>query len=553
MRLYSTLWNFFVCVVLCISILSCRKKPVDPGNDKKETVISISPDVLRLAKNQTATEKLVAKLNDGALVNVNWSSSNPAVATISSDGIVTGSAAGQAEIRATAISGNGTGTIKVFVYDLSDYKFRITLKDKGPVTHSFSRPQEFLSPRALEQRNRFSIPIDSADIPIASSYIREIEKTGAKIVAKSKWVKTVSVHCFDSVAYEKIKALPFVQNISLVWTGKKDTASYLKTLVKSTPATLQRSVTDAASYGIAWDNIAMNKGQVLHEAGFKGNGMDIAVIDNGFYNILFNSMLKDIKIKAAKSFVYESTNPFASGSHGLSVTSCMATNRPGIFIGTAPEASYWLFKTEDDNSEYPIEEDYWVAAVEYADSAGVFIANTSLGYDVFDAPISSSRYEDLDGKTTQAAKAAAVAAKKGMLLVISAGNATRYVGTPADSPDVLTVGSVDRNGKISYFSSYGTTVDGRMKPDVLGLGTSTAIITTAEQTGYGNGTSFAAPVLCGQVACLWQAYPKLTNLEIIAVVKQSANRWVAPELPYGYGLPDMEKAFQLAKTLSNSK
>lgn len=417
-----------------------------------------------------------------------------------------------------------------------------------------NKPEEFLSPRTIQRRRNFSIPIDSADIPIAPTYLQQIQNLGAKIVTQSKWLNTVTVHCSDSIAYNKMMGLPFVQSVSLVWVGTKDTASYFKTLVASKPITaFPRTVQEAVDYGVAWDNININKGQVLHDAGFKGNGMEIAVMDVGFINLKNNPALKNISIKGAKSFLFDWSDPFARGFHGTAVTSCMATNQPKTYIGTAPEASYWLFVTEDETSEYPVEEDYWVAALEYADSAGVYIANTSLGYKDFDLKTLTHSFAALDGKTTHAARAANIAAQKGMILVVSAGNDKTYVATPADATNVLTVGAIEKTGNISSFSSNGITFDGRMKPDVLALGTNAAIIGQTGLAATGSGTSFAGPILCGMVACLWQAFPNLTNMEIMNVVKASADRYLNPVLPYGNGIPNMEKAMQLAQSISNSK
>lgn len=553
MKTYSQIFSLSICLIFILGFASCRKEKVKTEPQKIQ--IEIVPGNIRIYKTQTFPQRLAAKQKDAQQtpVQVKWTSSNPNIATVSSDGFVTGRSSGQTEIMATMTNGAGTATIKVVVYDLSDYKFRIELKDKGPVNYSLTKPQEFLSARTIERRAKYGIPIDSADIPISKTYLTQIENAGAKIVVQNKWLSTVSVLCSDSVAYDKLKALPFVKNVSMVWMGLKDTTAYFKTLVKTNPISIPRSVKDAAYYGTAWDNININKGQVLHDSGFKGSGMEIAVMDVGFYNFLSNPLLKDISLKGAKSFIYETPDPYAMGNHGVYVTSCMATNQPNSYVGTAPGASYWLFATEDENSEYPIEEDYWVAALEYADSAGVFIANTSLVYKEFDKDYLTHSFSVLDGKTTQAAKGAALAVKKGMLLVVSAGNDQSYVGTPADGVDVLTIGAVERSGNISSFSSKGMTTDGRIKPDVCALGTNSALVSTTGTLVSGSGTSFAGPTMCGMIACLWQAFPKLSNKEIINTIKQSADRFLAPALPFGYGIPDMEKAMAIAKRISDGK
>lgn len=538
--------HIFYCVLaLLLFSVSCRKQRVP------KVEMDLTPAEIHLPGDAQSTMQLSAKIkNTNTTANVRWTSANISVATVSQSGEVKGLTPGETDIIATAVDGVGTAKAKVIVYDTSDYKFRVVLKDKGPVQFSLNNPSAYLSARALARRNKMSITIDSSDIPISAQYLTQIQAAGGLIVAKSKWLKTVSVHCHDMATLDRIKALPFVKEATFVWTGKKDTVQFFKKTIAHSNATIPRSVTSSEYYGSAWDNINIHQGEALHNAGFKGSGVQIAVLDNGFTNITSNQGLNNINILGSKSFIYEVSDPYRSGNHGVSVTSCMAGNKPGTFVGTAPEASYWLFKTEDEESEYPIEEDYWVSALEYADSVGADVTNTSLGYKGYDAPARSIEFSDMDGATTQAAKGAAFAAKKGMIMVVSAGNDRSWVGTPADSPDVLTVGSITRSLSISTFSSFGMTPDNRIKPDVVALGSSTALIGVSGTPSYSSGTSFAGPVMCGLVACLWQAFPKLTNREIIVAIRQSSSSYAAPALPIGYGIPDMQKAMLIATTLS---
>lgn len=539
--------KLFYCYLLALVVASaaCRKQPVQKAD------MEITPSEIYVPNDKKYTKQLTATVkNAPAGVTLTWSSANTSIANVNQQGFVAGLAPGITEITASASIGGASAKIKVVVYDTLDYKFRLVLKNKGPVPHSLNNPSAYLSARSIARRNKMGIAIDSSDIPISPQYLSQIENAGGKIVAISKWLKTVSVHCHDAATHDRLKALPFVLDGQLVWTGKKDTAAFFRKTITATVATPPRSVHTDETYRDSWYNISIAKGQFLHNAGYKGNGMQIAVLDAGFTNLKNNPALSNINILGAKSFVHEKTDPYATGNHGVYVTSCMATNRPGTYIGTAPEAGYWLFMTEDESSEYPIEEDYWVAALEYADSAGVDVANTSLGYREYDAPARSHTYGDLDGRTTQAAKGAMFGAAKGMVLVVSAGNQASFVGTPADSPDVLSVGAIDRSLNIAGFSSFGVTVDGRIKPDVVALGARTAVIDLAGNSVQGSGTSFAGPVMCGLAACLWQAYPKLTNREVITTIIQSSNRYAAPLLPYGYGLPDMEKAMQIAAILT---
>jgi len=538
----------FILILIITFIFSCRKQ-------KPEITIEISPDPMAVpVANKTPRKASVRiKGTNDTSIKVRWSSENSAIAKVTDDGLITGISVGETNIIATLANGNGIAKGRLIIYDTLDYKLRITLKDKGPVKYSLSKPQDFLSARAIAKRNKMSIAIDSADIPIASDYLSQIEKAGGKIVTQSKWLKTVSVQVSDQSFIEKFRALPFVKEVAPIWLGKKDTTAYLKTLVNISFSTAPRSVASPEYFGVAWDNIRQNNGQALHDSGYKGQGMEIAVIDAGFKDLMNNPILKNINIKGSKSFIYEKFNPFNYGNHGVYVTSCMATNKANSFVGTAPEAAYCFVVGRDEDTEFPVEEDYLVAALEYADSVGANAANISLGYIGFDKSFPAYKFEDMNGNTAFASRGANIAADKGLLVVVAAGNDRSWVGTPADAPGVLTVGGIDKNGNISSFSSYGITIDQRVKPDVLALATGDALVSLSGAYGSGNGTSFASPVMCGLATCLWQAYPKLSNKDIISVIRQSGNRYIAPLMPFGYGVADMQKAMQLAKALSESK
>ena len=296
----------------------------------------------------------------------------------------------------------------------------------------------------------------------------------------------------------------------------------------------------------------------MHDAGFKGKGMTIAVIDAGFNHLPQIEMLNNLDIKGYKGFVYENEDLFNNANqHGLNVLSCIGTNKPMQFVGTAPEAGFWLFGSEDSRSEFPIEEDYWATAIEYADSVGVDVVNTSLGYNNFDKPAKSYTHKDLDGKTALISRAADKASQKGMLVVISAGNSGdsewRKITPPSDAVNVLTVGAIQQDSSIVGFSSRGLTADLRIKPDVMALGLGAATIDDKGHVSSKAGTSFSSPIMCGMVACLWQAFPALTNREIVNIVRESSDNFETPDQDYGYGLPDMGKAMSLAQSLVEKK
>lgn len=440
-------------------------------------------------------------------------------------------------------------TISFYSSATDGYIFRLQLKDKPESKNLIANPQKYLSKKALDRRERQNIGIDTTDVPISAAYCGEIENLGYKIVAKSKWMNTVSVYCTDSLQVEILKNLQFVDNALFVW--KSDTTanaegSPLKRIKDPEPKAENQ-------YGYAYDQIKMLKGEYLHEKGYKGKGMDIAIIDAGYQNLKDILLLDNVFIRGIKDFVYNGIDILRSSTHGLNVLSILGSNRPNIYIGTAPEAKYWLLKSEDGRSEYPIEEDYWIAAAEYADSVGVDLINTSLGYTKFNALAQSYNQSQLNGKTAFISKAAKIATCKGIFVVISAGNegskTWRSISAPADVDDVLTVGSVRRDSTLSYFSSVGPTADERIKPDVVALGDKINVIGEDGNITYNSGTSFSGPVMCGMTACLWQAYPGLTNIQLLDIIRRSSDRFEKPNNSYGYGIPDMEKAMLLAKEL----
>ncbi len=230
----------------------------------------------------------------------------------------------------------------------------------------------------------------------------------------------------------------------------------------------------------------------------------------------------------------------------MSVLSTMAGNVPGLLVGTAPGASYWLLRSEDAGSEYVVEEDNWIAAAEYADSVGADVINSSLGYTDYDDNNQSYTYADMDGNTARVTRGADIAASKGILVVNSAGNSGnnfwRYIGAPADADSIITVGAVNSLGIIASFSSLGPTSDGRVKPTVCGQGEGTYVVSSADGVYPGNGTSFSSPVMAGAVTCLWQANPSFNNMELIDAIKRSASRYSSPDSLYGYGIPNMAVA-----------
>ena len=425
-------------------------------------------------------------------------------------------------------------------------KYRINLRDKAQTEYSLDRPEEYLSPKALERRARQGIAVDSTDLPVCRTYINKIKETGVRVVVTGKWENFVTVSCNDSTLMDGIAALPFVRSVERVW---KAPASAAEPVVDKRDSLVnQPTIHPDSIYGTAITQIAMSRGDELHKAGFRGEGMTIAVIDAGYHNVDRITAMRNIRIRGTRDFVEPGSDIYAKGSHGMSVLSCMAMNMPNVMTGTAPEASYWLLRSEDERSEQPVEQDYWAAAVEFADSVGVDVLNTSLGYYVYDDPAQNLRLRDLDGQHQLMSRQASRIADKGMILVCSAGNAGmeswKKITTPGDADNVLTVGAIDKRGVLAPFSSIGNTQDGRVKPDVVAVGLGSDVMRTNGNTGHANGTSFASPIMCGMVACLWQACPDLTAKEVIELVRRVGDRADAPDNIYGYGVPDLWKALQ---------
>lgn len=449
-----------------------------------------------------------------------------------------------------------TTYVSVLCAEEYHYQFRLTLKDKDTTEYSIDRPESYLSQRAIERRMKQGLKIDQTDFPIASIYIKQIEELDCVITSKSKWLNTVTVYCVDSLIVNQFDSLPFVQDITFVWRGiPRANNSVTDTL--STYLIQQDPISDAY-YGRGELNAQVSGVEYLHSKGYKGKGLQIAVIDAGFSNFPKIELLDSIDILGSKGFVYGREDIFNTPSeHGLNVLSCMAGNKPNIYVGTAPEASYWLLGSEDSRSEYPIEQDYWATAIEYADSVGVDIVNTSLGYSKFDYPAKGYTVEDLDGKTAFITKAANYAMGKGMLVVCSAGNSGnskwQKITPPSDSGSVLTVGAMYKDSTMTKFSSQGFTTDMRVKPDVVTLGSLVTVVDSKGLLVNKSGTSFSSPIIAGISACLWQAYPSLTSRELLNIIRHSSDRYDIPDPRYGYGIPDWEKAILLASKLVENK
>lgn len=444
----------------------------------------------------------------------------------------------------------------------------IHFSDKNNSPYTIANPSEFLSEAAIDRRNRQNIPIQMDDIPVNETYLQAITNSGAQIAAVSRWFNTVAVWIQNPSIIPGLQALPFVSAVVPMSGSSGNTAS--KANWKSKPffdneiynlPLVQHSykalLNDYYNYGSADNQIQMINGKLLHNQGYRGQGIAIAVLDAGFSNVdiipAFDSLRAHGRILGTRDFVQPGNNVYQSfmHSHGTMVLSTMGAQLPGLMVGTAPEASYWLLRTEDangppGNSEYLMEEYFWIAGAEFADSVGVWVINSSLGYYEFDDPSQNHTYEDMDGNSTPITLGADHAASKGIFVVNSAGNegssAWQYIIAPSDGNQVMAVGAVNASGNYAGFSSVGPSADGRVKPDIAAQGLGTAIVGSNGNVSSGNGTSFSSPVLAGMAACLWQTNMSVNRMQVYEAIVQSGSQYQNPDYLLGYGIPDFEQA-----------
>ncbi|MFN9493907.1 MAG: S8 family serine peptidase [Sphingobacteriales bacterium] len=441
-----------------------------------------------------------------------------------------------------------------------DNRYLIVLTDKANSNFSIKQPATFLSPKAIARRVRHGIPIDGSDLPVHQAYIDSLRTAGhVTILSASKWLNQVMIHTTDTAALTKINKFPFVKKAGPLnarqamviadQVSTKTMEQVTEQVVNSTASVAE----NAFNYGQSFNQVHIHNGEYLHNKGFTGKGITIAVLDAGFFNYktikAFDSVLLNNQILGTWDFVANNTEVNEDHPHGMNCFSIMAANEPGKLVGTAPKASYFLYRTEDVFSETPIEEHNWVVAAEKADSAGADMISSSLGYYEFDNPSQSHTYADMNGDKTVVTRGADMAAQKGMIVCNSAGNsgnsAWKYIIAPSDGDSVLAVGAVNKDSIPGSFSSYGPSADGRVKPDVASVGVNTWVINSNGSVAFGSGTSFSNPNIAGLIACLWQAFPEFSNMDILDVVKRSSHKYANPDTRMGYGIPDMKKAYDM--------
>ena len=442
-------------------------------------------------------------------------------------------------------------------------KYIIRFTEKNNSKYSLNHPEAYLSERAILRRTKYSIATDSSDLPVNSAYIDSILLKGEiRLLSISNWLNQILIFTTDTEAISRIEKLPFVAQTKAI--GLRNSTNHERTIFheKIQPldanTSLKKEGNNVYNYGNNFNQIHIHEGEFLHNKGFTGNGMVIAILDAGFYqytsNSAFDSLLNHQQILGIRDYVDYDNSVEEDDIHGMYCLSTIATNWPGKMVGTAPNARFWLLRSENSHSEYPVEEHNWAVAAQFADSSGADMISSSLGYNQFDDATFNHSYGDFYQRNTMVSRAAGFAAAKGMIVTNSAGNegnnSWRYIIFPADADSVCTVGAINNSGQIANFSSYG--YPGKTKPNIVSVGEGT-VLAGFDGPVTGNGTSFSNPNINGLIACLWQAFPVYDNMTILDAVYKSANNYSTPDNKYGYGIPNMKIAYRLLKHRQNTE
>jgi subtilisin family serine protease len=445
---------------------------------------------------------------------------------------------------------------------LCQSKWVIQFTDKKNSPYTINNPSQFLSQKAIDRRTKYHIAIDNTDLPVNPSYVGQVVAKGATFLNQSKWLNQVLIYCTDIAIIHSIKTLPFVKSTvaaDLRAPSAREKIDEKIQPIKPSLFAVAAEMGDTLNYGASSDQVHIHHGEFLHNKGYSGNGITIAILDAGFYHYkelkAFDSIRLNKQVLVEKDFVDYDNSVDEDNEHGMYCLSTIGANVPGTMIGTGLHAKFLLLRSEDATSEKLIEEQNWIAAAEFADSAGADMLSSSLGYFYFDDPSFDHSYADIYANSTFVSKGAEMAANKGMIVTNSAGNEGssewHYIIFPADADSVCTVGAISVDSSIASFSSYG--YPGKIKPDIVSVGLNTTIWGTNNEPVTGSGTSFSNPNINGLIACLWEAFPTYNNMAILNAVYQSANRYNNPDNRFGYGIPDMHKAYLLLKEKQNKE
>ena len=421
----------------------------------------------------------------------------------------------------------------------SQDRYMVFFKDKAGSNYTTNQPLSFLSQKAVDRRIKLGVGVSTADIPVSAEYVSDVKETGAEVYFSTRWLNGVLVQCEASLI-PSIESLAFVDRVEFVAPQARLTNAGRRKI------TLKRK---NASAGIETktqlDMVGITQ---MHTDAFQGEGITIAVFDGGFQGVDTIKAFQHIFLEdrfnesASYDFVTNSGNVFQFDDHGTQVFSVIAGYIPDAFTGGAMKANFQLYVTEDDFSEHRIEEYNWLFAAERADSAGVDIITSSLGYYDFDIESHNYTKEQMDGETAVSTRAAQLAADRGILVVCSAGNEGtkpwKIITAPADAEDVLAIGNVTAQGILSPSSSRGPTAVGAIKPDLVALGTAVRTIRGNGTLAFSTGTSLSTPLVTSLAAGVWQTHPELTNFEVIEALRRTASNANTPNNDIGYGIPN---------------
>lgn len=427
----------------------------------------------------------------------------------------------------------------ISAYAQAQDRYFVFFKDKANSSFSINNPSAFLSAKSIARRTALKIPITEEDLPVNSTYVVQVKATGAQTFFTSKWWNGVLVQT-DAATITAIEALSFVKKVDRVADGTKLMNGRMEKYEEAESTTAQTSDFQLSQLGM----------DRMHAENYLGQNVDIAQFDSGWKGANLSSPFAHLfnsgRIKETKNFVRNTTDVFLDDTHGTSVLSVMAGLVPGSFTGGSYQANFYLYETEDKLTEYRIEEYNWAFAAERADSIGVDVINSSLGYNQFDDPTMDYSKANLDGKTSVISITAKKVISKGIVVVSAAGNeggkAWQSITMPADVDGIIAVGAISTDGSKSSFSSTGPTADGRIKPDVVALGSATATIGPTGLLSSANGTSVASPLITSLVAGLIQAFPKASPQQIYQAIIYSANQYSKPDSQLGYGIPNYSRA-----------
>jgi subtilisin family serine protease len=435
---------------------------------------------------------------------------------------------------------------------LAQDRYAVFFKFKPQKEYALASPSKFLTEKSIQRRAREKVAVDSLDLPVTAAYLQGISAYSQELLYASKWLNAAVV-VTDAEGKKKMEGLPFVQKVEWVAkgfisrTGNRNSTG----VIASTPKkwAIEESYREAAAYDFQNELLGI---PAMHQAGFTGKGITVALFDSGFPGLdkavpfahVFTNKRVVGQLNVVRPWIKE---VFRDNEHGTQVSSLILSNQPGTLVAGAHQAQVIFAITEDVATEYPIEELNWVRAAEYADSLGVDIINSSLGYLDFDEPSLTYTTAQLDGKTTYVTRGATLAAKRGILVVNSVGNygsaGSSSLVAPADAQGILSVGSVNASSVVSTFSSRGPTADGRIKPELVAFGQSPVLVRGTGQVSSAAGTSFSAPQLTALAAGLWEAKPNWTKDELLTSLIKSGTQYATPDQNLGYGIPNFRSAY----------